>query len=115
MSNNSFSYRFGEFECIFVSDGFILTGPGTKMEVTCLLLKSGKQNILIDTGCGISPQINAGKLVQNLEAEGIQPADIDMVIHTHGHTDHIGGNTDKNGRPVFSNARHIIHRIELKG
>jgi glyoxylase-like metal-dependent hydrolase (beta-lactamase superfamily II) len=77
-----------------------------------LFIRTGKRNILIDTGCGISTQINAGKLLQNLAAEGIKSTDIDTIIHTHGHTDHIGGNTDKDGKPAFTNARHIIHKTE---
>lgn len=112
MSNPSFHFKVGEMDCLFVSDGFLTMGPGGKLDVTSIFIRTGQSNILVDTGCGVSPQVNAGKLLQNLEAEGIKPADIDTIIHTHGHSDHIGGNTDKDGQPVFSNARHIIHRIE---
>ena len=45
----------------------------------------------------------------------MRPADIDLVVFTHLHLDHIGWNTvDKNGTPVplFPNARHIVQRVE---
>jgi glyoxylase-like metal-dependent hydrolase (beta-lactamase superfamily II) len=54
----------------------------------------------------------AGKLLENLKAEGIEPKDIDTVILSHGHPDHIGGNTDADGKPIFSNARHVMYKDE---
>jgi glyoxylase-like metal-dependent hydrolase (beta-lactamase superfamily II) len=53
-----------------------------------------------------------GKLLPNLQAEGIEPVDIDTVILTHGHPDHIGGNTDAEGSPAFPNARYVMWRDE---
>jgi glyoxylase-like metal-dependent hydrolase (beta-lactamase superfamily II) len=58
-----------------------------------LYLFGGQHRILVDTGANsLTP--NTGKLLPNLKAEGIVPEDIDTVILTHGHPDHIGGNTD---------------------
>jgi len=48
----------------------------------------------------------------NLEAEGISPEDIDTVILTHGHPDHIGGNIDSEGKPAFPNARYFMWKDE---
>jgi glyoxylase-like metal-dependent hydrolase (beta-lactamase superfamily II) len=53
-----------------------------------------------------------GKLVQNLQSEGIDCKDIDMVIISHGHGDHISGITDNTGRIIFSNARFIMCKEE---
>jgi glyoxylase-like metal-dependent hydrolase (beta-lactamase superfamily II) len=77
----------------------------------CLLIKTGEHTVLVDTGAdGLVP--TTGKLLQNLHAEGVMPEDIDTVILTHGHPDHIGGNTDSNGKPVFHNARFIMWKDE---
>jgi len=65
----------------------------------------------MDTGAGgLAP--TTGKLVQNLKTVGITPEDIDTVIITHGHPDHIGGNTDSEGELVFPNARYVMWKDE---
>jgi glyoxylase-like metal-dependent hydrolase (beta-lactamase superfamily II) len=77
----------------------------------CLVVNTGEHRVLVDTGAnGLTP--NTGKLLPNLKAEGITPEDIDMVILTHGHPDHIGGNTDSEGKPVFRNARYVMWQSE---
>ena len=48
----------------------------------------------------------------NLKALGIAPEDIDTVILTHVHPDHIGGNTDSEGKPTFPNARYVMWQDE---
>jgi len=77
----------------------------------CLVVNTGKQWVLVDTGAdGLSP--STGRLLQNLKSEGIEPGDIDTIILTHGHPDHIGGNTNSEGRLIFSNARYIMWKEE---
>ena len=78
---------------------------------TCLLVNIGKHRVLVDTGAGdLAP--TTGRLLRNLSARGIQPGDIDTVLLTHGHPDHIGGNTDAEGKLAFPNARFVMWKNE---
>lgn len=77
----------------------------------CLVVDTGKHRVLVDTGAGrLVP--TTGRLLQNLLAENIAPEDIDMVVITHGHPDHLGGNTDNEGKLSFPNARYIMWKDE---
>jgi glyoxylase-like metal-dependent hydrolase (beta-lactamase superfamily II) len=78
---------------------------------SCLVVNTTQLLVLVDTGAGgLAP--TTGRLLQNLQAEGIAAADIDTVILTHGHPDHIGGNTDAEGKPAFPNARYVLWKDE---
>ena len=84
---------------------------GWTSSYTCLYINTGQHRVLVDTGAGkLSP--DTGKLLPNLQKEGIASDDIDVVILTHAHPDHIGGNTSLEGRPVFPQARWAIRRDE---
>jgi glyoxylase-like metal-dependent hydrolase (beta-lactamase superfamily II) len=92
-----------------------------KNYITCglnsLLVRTGKQTILIETGIGnkLSDRMRKfygqpAQLLDNLSAAGIAPEDIDIVVNSHLHFDHCGWNTvrDKNGRivPTFPRAKY---------
>jgi len=115
MCEAGFRYDIGEFKCIILSDGTLVNQDSEDEEVfglNCLLINSKDHKILIDTGCGDGFQSTAGQLVQNLEAAGISCSDVDRIIFTHGHIDHVGGSCDSQGRPVFPNARYITSERE---
>src|SRR5262245_6608431 len=59
-----------------------------------VVVRNGRQTILIDAGIGMDPGLNlprAGRLVLRLEAAGIDLASVTDVVLTHLHMDHIGG------------------------
>jgi glyoxylase-like metal-dependent hydrolase (beta-lactamase superfamily II) len=78
---------------------------------TCLLVESGREVILVDTGAGPGSR-TSGAIVARLAMSGIRPRDVDTVILTHAHPDHIGGATGATGRPLFANARHVLSEYE---
>ena len=72
------------------------------VQVRCLLIETRGQRILVDTGYGdkLSDRERGfmrldgkGRLLGSLAALGVEPQDIDIVINTHLHGDHCGGNT----------------------
>ena len=78
---------------------------------TCVMINTGRHKVLIDTGAdGLTP--NTGRLLGSLHVMGIEAHDVHTVIITHAHDDHIGGNTDTEGKPVFRKARYIIWKEE---
>ena len=82
-----------------------------------LLIRTGKQTVLVETGMGnkLSERMikfygQPAKLLENLNASGVSPEQVDIVINSHLHFDHCGWNTvrDKNGRivPTFPRAKY---------
>jgi glyoxylase-like metal-dependent hydrolase (beta-lactamase superfamily II) len=138
--SNSPFYRFslGDYQCISISDG-TLTPPNAaafagnappqelttalkdgfqtseNFTVNCniLFVNTGKNKVLIDAGGGFLVPPTAGKLVSNLKLLGISPREIDTIIISHAHGDHIGGLTDKNGKFIYPNAKYYINRGEF--
>jgi glyoxylase-like metal-dependent hydrolase (beta-lactamase superfamily II) len=76
-----------------------------------LYIHTGSHQLLVDTGAG-NRTPNTGKLQQNMKAAGISIDEIDSVIITHAHPDHVGGLLDADGAPVFSRATHSICKAE---
>jgi glyoxylase-like metal-dependent hydrolase (beta-lactamase superfamily II) len=78
---------------------------------SALLIQTGKHLVLVDTGAGnLGP--TTGKLPHNLRTAGVVPQDIDVVLLTHAHIDHIGGALDGAGKPMYPNARYVMWRKE---
>jgi glyoxylase-like metal-dependent hydrolase (beta-lactamase superfamily II) len=71
------------------------------------LVRSGGQNVLVDMGLGPEQQGGpGGQLRANLEAAGVAPGDVNIVVFTHLHYDHAGWAV-VGGQPFCPNARHL--------
>ncbi len=83
----------------------------------CFFVRSQGQTILVDTGMGPGPHPErdnrTGDLLNQLKKEGVSPDDVDIVVHSHLHADHVGWNLDISGEkatPNFPNARYLVPR-----
>ena len=87
------------------------------------VLRSEGRTIVVDTGAGNGrnrpqiPQFDHLKtpFLENLRRAGVEPEDVDLVVNTHVHYDHVGWNTrwaDEEWVPTFPNARYLIPRID---
>src|SRR5712664_206976 len=78
------------------------------------LVNTGKQLILVDSGSGQWFGGGAfGRLETSLRSAGYTPEQVDLVLITHLHSDHIGGLTTRDGKRVFSNAESMLRRLRM--
>jgi glyoxylase-like metal-dependent hydrolase (beta-lactamase superfamily II) len=135
MSTGSYRFGLGDFECVSLSDGsvdyplknFFANVPIEQVEealrqrdlpldyvttpYTYLFVDTGEHQVLVDMGAGrLTPR--TGRLLQSMSEAGIDPAEIDTVMITHAHPDHIGGTLDDDGKPVYANAHYYIGKDE---
>jgi glyoxylase-like metal-dependent hydrolase (beta-lactamase superfamily II) len=77
------------------------------------LVNTGKQLILVDVGSGTWFGGGAyGHLVRSLRSAGYTPDEVDVVLVTHLHSDHVGGLTTQEGNRVFPNAEIYVAKAE---
>lgn len=112
---------FGYKERKYHSDGTF--EPGLMVPVPVWFIEGAEQNILIDTGLGdcdeimelqatygidyVAMKTKEQEIVKALAKKGLKPGDIDIVVLTHLHFDHIGNNE------LFTNARFIVQKDEI--
>ena len=80
--------------------------------VNAILVRMPGKTVLVDTGIGKDPEEDSGHLVDQLAAAGVAPSEIDLVLITHYHFDHIGGLLKANGGRAFPKARLLVPRSE---
>ncbi|MGC2768253.1 MAG: MBL fold metallo-hydrolase [Candidatus Acidiferrum sp.] len=97
-----------------------------RLRANSLLIRAHNKTILVETGNGTKwdPKQRAiynvqegDPLVDSLARNGVQPDQIDLVINTHLHFDHCGGNTrfvNDRAVPTFHRARYVVQRGELE-
>jgi glyoxylase-like metal-dependent hydrolase (beta-lactamase superfamily II) len=79
---------------------------------TPMLVQTGGETVLIDTGYGAKGPATAGKTLDNLAAAGVAPTQVTKVLISHFHGDHINGLLDAEGRPAFPNASVCVPQAE---
>jgi glyoxylase-like metal-dependent hydrolase (beta-lactamase superfamily II) len=139
MTEGVYPFKVGSFECAVVSDGTTILMPEAAKilfanapeaelvtalqahgivgydipyRMNCLYIRTDSHQVLVDTGLGGGVHPALGQLLANLNAIGVTPEQIDTLIVTHGHGDHIGGLTDASGKLIFPNARYFMRQPE---
>ena len=94
------------------------------MDMNCLLIRDADHVVLVETGAG--PKLTAKqkeiwgidgppRLLDELKSRGLRPDQITLVVNTHLHFDHSGGNTYRDGDrlvPTFPRASYVFQRLE---
>ncbi|MBP0446998.1 MBL fold metallo-hydrolase [Roseomonas sp. SSH11] len=141
-----YRFRFGENEATIVSDGRLPLGKpepafpaappqeinallrgnflppdAATLEQNVLVLNTGRQLVLFDTGMGESMGADSkmfgpttGRMLSNLRAAGISPEQIDLVVLSHAHSDHCWALVDAEGRRNFPNAQVAVSEADLR-
>src|SRR5271169_21293 len=137
--NGFYRFKIGDFQATVISDGQgpipvspILVMNASEAELAPVLranfmqpviqatnnplvVDTGRERILVDTGFGekIGPPFGSfPQLEANLARAGITPESIDLVVISHGHLDHIGGLVTKSGALAFPKAQFVFVDME---
>ncbi|BAL24540.1 MBL fold metallo-hydrolase [Azoarcus sp. KH32C] len=81
--------------------------PKMQTAVNAYLINTGKNLVLVDAGAAGLFGPGLGNVISNMKASGYDPSQVDAVVVTHMHGDHIGGLADANSQPAFPNA--VVH------
>jgi len=80
--------------------------------VNAYLVQTPKHLVLVDAGIGVSKDKNTGHLLAQMTEAGIDPANVDLILITHFHFDHIGGLLTPEGKRLFPNATVRVSQTE---
>ncbi len=82
------------------------------LNLNALLLEMGGRRILLEAGAGQTMGPKGGRLFENLRAIGLSAQDIDMVVVSHTHPDHVGNLRTAEGGKAFPRARILAPRAD---
>ena len=133
----AYRYKLGDYQLTALYDGiwfvpiddkFVRNAPATEVNdalaaaflppsllpvnFTALLVNTGAKLVLIDTGTAGQITDTAGVMLDNLKIAGVTPAEIDTILISHFHPDHIDGIKTKDGAKVFPNAEILVPEPE---
>jgi len=86
--------------------------PKMQTAVNAYLINTGSHLVLVDTGAAKLFGPALGYVLQNMKAAGYEPAQVDTVVITHLHGDHMGGLNDAAGQPLFTKARILVAQAD---
>ena len=131
-----YRFRVGEIAATVLSDGLIggppriyaIDAPDSELQdalrraflptdhltlnLNTLLIETGGRRILLEAGAGQTMGPNGGRLFANLAAIGLTPADIDAVVISHTHPDHVGNLRAADGGRAFPRATIFAPRAD---
>lgn len=138
-SRNGGHYRFrvGEISATVLSDGIIegpprvyasdapeaeleevlrqafLPSDHMRLNLNILLIETGGRRILIEAGAGTTMGPNGGRVFENLAAIGLGPENIDVIVISHTHPDHVGNLRNAQGGKAFPHATVFIPKADF--
>lgn len=123
-----YRYKIGDITVTAINDGFAMRGiegfirnadiadvkkaleaaflptTGFQNTFTTLVVQTGGKLVLLDTGLGDNGPPTTGTWMRNFRAAGFDPAQVDQIVISHFHGDHIGGIRLKDGSTPFTKA-----------
>lgn len=92
------------------------SGDNFRTRAGAYVIRSEGKTIVCDTGVGPGPHAwlggLTGNLVPDMESKGVSPAEVDYVVHTHLHGDHVGWNLTPDGKPTFPKAKYLVPQAD---
>ena len=131
-----YRYKIGDFQVTAINDGYFdrpldgfvknapladvqtvlaessLAGDKLRIPFTTSVINTGSKLIMIDAGNGNSGAPTSGAWMENFKAAGFKPEDVDLIIFSHFHGDHINGLRLKDGSSPFANAEIMVPATE---
>lgn len=86
--------------------------PKLQTGVNAFLINSGGKLVIVDTGAGKLFGPTLGNVIANLKASGYTTDQVDAVLVTHLHGDHMGGLVDAGGKPAFAKAAVFVAKTD---